>query len=80
MNKRSRIYVAGHTGFIGSALVKKLKAGGYKNLILRTHKELDLTVCAKTDKLFKDSRPEYVFLMAAKVGGIYANNTCPADA
>ncbi|MDP3791559.1 MAG: GDP-L-fucose synthase [Candidatus Omnitrophota bacterium] len=79
MNKNSRIYVAGHTGFIGSALVRKLKADGYKNLILRTHKELDLTDCIKIDKLFKDSRPEYVFLMAAKVGGIYANNTYPAD-
>lgn len=79
MNKNSRIYIAGHTGFIGSALVRKLKARGYKNLILRTHKELDLTDRARTDRLFKGSRPEYVFLMAAKVGGIYANNTYPAD-
>ncbi|OGW84122.1 MAG: GDP-fucose synthetase [Omnitrophica bacterium RIFCSPLOWO2_01_FULL_45_10] len=79
MHINSRIYVAGHTGFIGSALVRHLKAKGCKNLILRTHKELDLTDCARTDKLFKDSHPEYVFLMAAKVGGIYANNAYPAD-
>jgi GDP-L-fucose synthase len=79
MNKNSRIYVAGHTGFVGSALTRKLKALGFKNLILKTHKEIDLTDQNKVNKLFKETRPEYVFLLAAKVGGIRANNTYPAD-
>ncbi|MFH1666152.1 MAG: GDP-L-fucose synthase [Elusimicrobiota bacterium] len=79
MKKNSRIYVAGHTGFIGGALIRRLKKLGYNNLIFKTHKELDLTNQAKTEKLFKKSRPEYVFLLAAKVGGIHANNTYPAD-
>jgi len=79
MNKNSRIYVAGHTGFVGSALTRKLKALGFKNLILKTHKEIDLTGQDKVNKLFKETRPEYVFLLAAKVGGIRANNIYPAD-
>jgi len=79
MNKNSRLFVAGHTGFIGCALTRKLKALGFKNLILRTHKEIDLTDQDKVDKLFKKTRPEYVFLLAAKVGGIRANNAYPAD-
>lgn len=79
MNKNSPIFVAGHTGFLGSALTRKLKALGFKSLILKTHKEIDLTDQDKVDKLFKKTRPEYVFLLAAKVGGIRANHTYPAD-
>jgi GDP-L-fucose synthase len=79
MNKKSRIYVAGHAGFLGSAVVRKLNSLGYNNLILRTHRELDLTDQARVNRLFKALRPEYVFLFAAKVGGIQANNTFPAD-
>lgn len=79
MNRNSRIYVAGHSGFVGRALTRKLKALGFKNLILKTHKEADLTDQDKVDKLFKRSLPEYVFLLAAKVGGIHANNSYPAD-
>lgn len=79
MQKKSRIYVAGHSGFVGSAVTRKLNALGFKNLILKTHKDVDLTDQSKADKLFKEFRPEYVFLLAAKVGGIYANNTYPAD-
>ncbi|MFH1666470.1 MAG: NAD-dependent epimerase/dehydratase family protein, partial [Elusimicrobiota bacterium] len=79
MKKNSRIYVAGHTGFIGGALIRRLKELGFNNLVFKTHKELDLTNQEKTEKLFKDLRPEYVFLLAAKVGGIHANNSYPAD-
>ena len=79
MKKTSRIYIAGHTGFIGKALTRRLKGLGYKNLILKTHKELDLTQQGRVDRLFSKTRPEYVFLLAAKVGGIYANNTYPAE-
>lgn len=79
MQRKSRIYVAGHTGFVGRALTNKLKNLGFKNLILRIHKQLDLTNQSKADKLFKELRPEYVFLLAGKVGGIYANNVYPAD-
>ena len=79
MNKNSRIYVAGHSGFVGNTLIQKLKANGFKNLILKTHKEVDLTNQNKVEKLFKYFLPEYVFLLAAKVGGIQANNSYPAD-
>jgi GDP-L-fucose synthase len=79
MKKNSRIYVAGHSGFVGSALAFKLKSLGFKNLILRTHQEIDLTKQDKVDKLFRQTRPEYVFLLAAAVGGIYANSLYPAD-
>lgn len=79
MQKKSRIYVAGHTGFVGKALTCKLKSMGFKNLILRTHNQLDLTDQGKVCKLFKEYRPEYVFLLAAKVGGIHANSAYPAD-
>lgn len=79
MNNNSRIYVAGHSGFVGRALVGKLRRKGFKNLILKTHKELDLMNQGKVDKLFLRFHPEYVFLLAAKVGGIHANNTYPAD-
>jgi GDP-L-fucose synthase len=78
MDKKALIYVAGHTGLIGSAIVKELSRQGYKRLILRTHKELDLTDQRRTDLFFKQQMPEYVFLAAAKVGGISANSSYPA--
>jgi GDP-L-fucose synthase len=79
MEKGSKIYVAGHTGMVGSALCRCLKKHGYNNLVMKTHKELDLTRQDDTEKFFEDEKPEYVFLAAAKVGGIYANSTYPAD-
>jgi GDP-L-fucose synthase len=79
MNKDSKIYVAGHNGLVGSAIVRKLKDEGYSNLILRTSKELDLTDFNTTLNFFKNENPEYVFLAAAKVGGILANRDYPAD-
>lgn len=79
MEKNSRIYVAGHRGLVGSAIVRSLKANGFTNIITRTHAELDLTNQADVRKFFEEERPEYVFLAAAKVGGIHANNTYPAD-
>ncbi len=75
----SRIYVAGHTGMVGSALVRRLCRAGFENLVVRTHSELDLTDQAATECFFRKEKPEYVFLAAAKVGGIYANSTYPAD-
>lgn len=75
MEKNSKIYVAGHRGLVGSALVKSLQVRGYGNLIFRTHKELDLTDTMAVSKFFSEEKPEYVFLAAAKVGGIVANNT-----
>ncbi|MFN3467666.1 MAG: NAD-dependent epimerase/dehydratase family protein, partial [Candidatus Brocadiales bacterium] len=79
MNKNARIYVAGHTGLVGSALVRCLSASGHEAIITRTHKELDLTCKTKTEEFFKKNRPEYVFLAAARVGGIQANSRFPAD-
>lgn len=79
MNINSRIYVAGHSGLAGSAIVRRLKARGYMNLVLKSHKELDLTDQAQVREFFRQERPEYVFLAAAKVGGIKANSTFPAD-
>jgi len=79
MNKDGKIYVAGHRGLVGSAIVRNLEAKGYTNIIKKTHEELDLTNQEATRKFFEDERPEYVFLAAAKVGGINANNTYPAD-
>lgn len=79
MNKCSKIYVAGHRGLVGSAIVRNLKAKGYTNIIYRTHKELDLTNQADVQAFFKEEQPEYVILAAAKVGGIHANNTYPAE-
>jgi len=78
MNRDSRIYVAGHTGMVGSAIVRKLQAKRYCNLLLRTHKELDLTRQSDVENFFTKERPEYVFLVAAKVGGIAANISNPA--
>jgi GDP-L-fucose synthase len=79
MNQESKIYVAGHTGLVGSAIVRCLKAGGYGNLVLRDISELDLTDPSATNVFFAQEKPEYVFIAAAKVGGIVANNTYPAD-
>ena len=79
MNKSSKIYIAGHTGLVGSAILRMLQSQGYSNLILRTHRELDLEIQKDVNEFFDRERPEYVFLAAAKVGGIYANNTFPAD-
>lgn len=79
MEKNSKIYVAGHRGLVGSAIVRGLKAKGYTNIIGRTHKELDLMNNVAVEEFFKTEKPEYVFLAAAKVGGIYANATYPAD-
>lgn len=79
MEKEAKIYVAGHRGLVGSAIVRGLKAKGYTNIIGKTHKELDLMDSVAVEKFFKEERPEYVFLAAAKVGGIYANSTYPAD-
>lgn len=79
MKKNSKIYVAGHRGLVGSAIVRGLKAKGYTNIIGRTHKELDLMDGVAVEEFFKTEKPEYVFLAAAKVGGIYANSTYPAD-
>jgi GDP-L-fucose synthase len=79
VKKNSRIYVAGHTGLVGSSIVRKLQWEGYCHLVLRSHQELDLTRQAEVEAFFKKEEPEYVFLAAAKVGGILANNTCPAE-
>lgn len=79
MNPDSRVYVAGHRGLVGSALIRGLQAKGYRHLITRTHAELDLTDQAAVRVFFRDERPEYVLLAAAKVGGILANNTYPAQ-
>lgn len=79
MNKTSRIYIAGHRGLVGSAILRRLKTEGYSNFILKTHKELDLERQSNVEVFFEKERPEYVFLAAAKVGGIVANNTYPAD-
>jgi GDP-L-fucose synthase len=79
MDKNAKIYVAGHRGLVGSAIVRNLQAAGYTNLLLRTHAELDLTNQVATAAFFEAEKPDYVFLAAAKVGGIVANNTYPAD-
>lgn len=79
MQTDGKIYVAGHRGLVGSALVRQLNARGYRNLITRTHAELDLTNQAAVRDFFAQEKPDYVFLAAAKVGGIQANNTYPAE-
>lgn len=79
MHKDSRIFVAGHRGLVGSALVRALEKSGYHNLVTRTHAELDLSDQRAVQSFFKKEQPEYVFLAAAKVGGIMANKTYPAD-
>ncbi len=79
MNKESRIYISGHTGLVGSALVKLLRAQGYLNLILKTHEELDLRNQIDVEEFFQAERPEFVFMFAAKVGGIKAHLNTPAE-
>lgn len=79
MDKDSKIYIAGHRGLVGSAIKRGLEAKGYKNIIGKTHSELDLRNTEAVESFFKSEKPEYVFLAAAKVGGIMANNTYPAD-
>ncbi len=79
MKKDAKIYVAGHTGMVGSAIVRELKRQGYKNLIIRTHSELDLIRQADVESFFDEAHPEYVFMPAGKVGGIIANSTHIAD-
>lgn len=79
MELNSKIYIAGHRGLVGSAIVRNLKSKGYTNIIQRTHDELDLTNQQEVREFFEKEKPEYVFLAAAKVGGINANNTYPAD-
>jgi GDP-L-fucose synthase len=79
MDKASRIFLAGHRGLVGSAIQRRLEQGGYTNLILRSRRELDLRDQSSVDAFFAQERPEYVFLAAAKVGGILANSLYPAD-
>ncbi len=79
MEKNAKIYIAGHRGLVGGALARHLQAAGFESLILRCHAELDLTCQAAVEAFFAQQRPEYVFLAAAKVGGIYANDHYPAD-
>ena len=79
MKKNSKIYIAGHRGLVGSAIVKNLESKGYTNLVYRTHKELDLLDSVAVAKFFESEKPEYVILAAAKVGGIVANNTYRAE-
>ncbi len=79
MERTSTIYVAGHRGMVGSAIVRELHRQGYKNIITRTHNELELRCQDAVEQFFAEQQPEYVFLAAAKVGGIVANNDAPAD-
>ena len=79
MNETPKIYVAGHNGMVGSAIVRKLQADGFNNIVARTHAELDLTNQDAVNAFFKEELPDQVYLAAAKVGGIYANHTYPAE-
>ena len=79
MNKSDKIFIAGHRGLVGSSVVRNLHTQGYVNLLLRSHAELDLTDQPAVEALFSSEKPDYVFLAAAKVGGIYANNAYPAE-
>lgn len=79
LDRNKKIYVAGHRGLVGSALVRKLKAEGFTQIVVRTHEELDLTRQQEVEAFFRKERPAYVILAAAKVGGIYANASYPAD-
>ncbi len=78
-NKNARVYIAGHSGLVGSAILRLLKEKGYTNLICRPSSQLDLRDHAAVKAFFENEKPEYIFLAAAKVGGIMANNTYPAD-
>jgi len=79
MKKNDKIYVAGHRGMVGSAIVRRLEAEGYNNIVTRTHKELDLCRQERVEAFFEEEKPDYVFLAAAKVGGIIANSSALAD-
>ncbi|OYZ54198.1 MAG: GDP-fucose synthetase [Hydrogenophilales bacterium 16-61-112] len=79
MHNQAKIYIAGHRGLVGTALMRNLRAKGFDNFVTRTHAELDLTSQAAVDAFFAAEKPDYVFLAAAKVGGIHANNTYPAE-
>jgi len=79
MNFNDKIYIAGHRGLVGSAIVRQLESRGFTNLLMRTHKELDLTNQAAVQAFFSQEKPSYVILAAGKVGGIHANNTYPVD-
>jgi len=79
LEQNAKIYIAGHTGLIGSAMVRKLRSLGYSNIITKTHREMDLTQREKVKEFFEKQTPQYVFLAAAKVGGIFANSTYPAE-
>ena len=79
MEKNAKIYVAGHRGMVGSAIVRELEKQGYKNIVTRTHKELDLIRQDQVENFFADEKPDYVFLAAAKVGGIMGNSEALAD-
>jgi len=79
MNKEDKIYIAGHRGLVGSAILRNLEKSGYNNFVLRTSKELNLTSQVDVNAFFETEKPDYVFLAAAKVGGIHANDTYPAD-
>ena len=79
MNKDSKIYVAGHNGLVGSAIVRRLQKEGFSNILTKSHKEIDLTRQTEVDSFFSHEKPEFVFLAAAKVGGIIANDSSPAE-
>lgn len=79
MDKNAKIFVAGHRGLVGSAIMRRLESDGYSNIVVRTSAELDLRDAQATRNFFETERPEFVFLAAAKVGGIWANSTCPAE-
>jgi len=79
MDKGAKVYIAGHRGMVGSAIARRLTSGGYTNLLVRTHAELDLTKQESVTQFLARERPDYVFVAAARVGGIHANNTCRAE-
>ena len=79
ISKKSKIYVAGHRGLVGSAILRKLENSGYKNIIYRTRKQLDLKNQNKVLSFLKKEKPDFIFIAAAKVGGIYANNKFKAN-
>ena len=79
MNLNDKIYIAGHLGLVGSAIIRHLESRGFINLLTRSHNELDLTDQVQVENFFQKEMPDYVVLAAAKVGGIYANSTFPAD-